>query len=217
MHKSKDIPRDFRLKAIFKQDGLTKDFAKSHERRFNGVHFSPVPPTKLTSFDRDRYMLLYADNVHELGQEQEMVIDELNFRKCLMPDLMVRNLHDFDPESGGAPIPHILLDQTSDIWRDMVHDCVYLCNDAIAAAWKFRYGSDRWTKYGRENGQFSERCYMYLVSPDDCSRSGIFDITATPGLENFGKSRVPVNISGCYKVTWNGSGIRNAEFTWIPL
>ena len=63
----------------------------------------------------------------------------------------------------------------------------------------------------------SVREAMYLVSPEDCSRSGIFDITATPGLENFGKSRVPVNISGCYKVTWNGSGIRNAEFAWIPL
>jgi len=101
---------------------------------------------------------------------QEMVLDELDCQKCLMPDLMVRDVHNFDPESGGAPVPHILLDQTNDIWRDMVHDCVYLCNDAIAAAWKFRYGSDRWTKYGRENGQFSERCYMYLVSPDDCSR-----------------------------------------------
>ena len=217
MHKSKDIPRDFRLKAIFKQDGLTKDFAKSHERRFNGVHFSPVPPTKLTSFNRDRYMLLYANLVHELGQEQEMVLDELNCRKCIMPDLMVRDLHNFDPESGGAPIPHILLDQTNDVWQDMVHDCMYLCNDVIAAAWKFRNGEDRWTKYGRENGPFSESGYMYLVSPEDCSRSGIFDISAIPALENFGKSRVPVNISGCYKVTWNGSGIRNAEFVWIPL
>jgi hypothetical protein len=46
IHKSKVIPRAFRLKAIFRQDGLTKDFAKSLERRFNGVHFSPVPPTK---------------------------------------------------------------------------------------------------------------------------------------------------------------------------
>jgi hypothetical protein len=44
------------------------------------VYFSPVPPTKLTSFNRDRYMRLYADNVHELGQEQEMVLDELNCR-----------------------------------------------------------------------------------------------------------------------------------------
>ncbi len=48
IQKSKVIPRAFRLKAIFRQDGLTKDFAKSHERRFKGVHFSPVPPTKLT-------------------------------------------------------------------------------------------------------------------------------------------------------------------------
>jgi hypothetical protein len=217
IHKSKVIPRAFRLKAIFRQDGLTKDFAKSQERGFTGVHFSPVPPIKLANFDRGEYMRLYADNIHELGEVQLMVLEELNEKQCIMPDKMVRDIHNFDPESGGAPIPHILLDQTNDVWRDNVHNCVYLCNNVIAAAWKFRYASDRWTKYGRENGTFSESGYMYLVSPEDCIRSGIFDISATPGLENFGKSRVPVNISGCYKVTWNGSGIRNAEFTWIPL
>jgi hypothetical protein len=134
-----------------------------------------------------------------------------------MSDLMVRDLHDFNPESGGAPIPHILLDQVNDVWRDMVHNNVYLCNDAIAAAWKFRYADDRWTKYGRENGPFSESGYMYLVSPEDCSRSRILDISGIPALKNFGRSIVPVNTSGCYKVTWNGSGIRNAEFAWIPL
>jgi hypothetical protein len=52
-------------------------------------------------------MLLYANSFHELRQEQEMVLDELNCRKCIMPDLMVRDLHVFDLESGGAPIPHI--------------------------------------------------------------------------------------------------------------
>ena len=52
---------------------------------------------------------------------------------------------------------------------------------------------------------------MYLVSPVD-SRVGI-GIAETPGLENFGISRVPGTISGCYEVTWNGSGIRNAVFT----
>ena len=58
---------------------------------------------------------------------------------------------------------------------------------------------------------------MHLVSPVDSRLSGFVDvgigIAETPGLENFGKSRVPVTISGCYEVTWNGSGIRNAVFT----
>ena len=84
-----------------------------------------------------------------------------------------------------------------------VHNCVYLCNDVVASAWKFRYAEDRWTKYGRENGPFSESGYMYLVSPEDSIRSGFVNI----GLGfNVGKSRVPVTISGCFKVTWNGSG-----------
>jgi hypothetical protein len=82
----------------------------------------------------------------------------------------------------------------------------------VVEAWKFRYGSDRWTKYGQGNGPFSKCGYMYLVSLDESRLSGFVDIGIaigeTPGLETF---------SGCYKVTWNGSGIRNAVFTWIPL
>ena len=149
---TEDIPRPLWLDALFRQDELTKDFENSQEKGFTGVHFSPVPPIKLAYFDREEYMRLYADNVHELGQVQLMVLEELNGQQCIMPDLMVRDIHSFDPESGGAPIPHILLDQVNDVWRDNVHNCVYLCNDVIAAAWKFRYASDRWTKYGRENG-----------------------------------------------------------------
>ena len=210
------------LDVLFRQDGRTKDFEKSQERGFNGVHFSPVPPDKLAYFDREEYMLLYANSVHELEQEQEMILDELNCRKCIMPDLMVRDHHNFDPAFGEAPIPHILLDQVNDVvWRDNVHDCVYLCNDIISAAYKFRYGNDRWTKYGQGNGPFSKCGYMYLASPDDCQRSGFvgigIGIAETLGLENFGKSRVPVTISGHYKVTWNGNGIHNAVFTWTPL
>ena len=217
---TEDIPRPLWLDALFRQDELTKDFENSQEKGFTGVHFSPVPPIKLAYFDREEYMRLYADNVHELRQVQLMVLEELNGQQCIMPDLMVRDIHNFDPESGGAPIPHTLLDQANDVWRDIEHDCMYLCNDVIAAAW-FRYARDRWTKYGRENGPFSESGYMYLVSPENSIRSGFRNMglgfNESPGHESIGKSRVPVTISGCYKVTWNGSGIRNAVFTWIPL
>jgi hypothetical protein len=62
---------------------------------------------------------------------------------------------------------------------------------------------------------------MYLVTPENSIRSGFrtmgLGFNETPGHENIGKSRVPVTISGCYKVTWNGSGIRNAVFTWMLL
>ncbi len=123
---SEVIPRPFRLDALIRQDGLTKDFEKSQKRGFTGVHFSPVPHIKLAYFDHDEYMRLYADSVQELGQEQLMVLEELNGQQCIMPDLMVRDIHNFDPESGGAPIPHILLDQANDVWRVMEHDCMYL-------------------------------------------------------------------------------------------
>jgi hypothetical protein len=112
---SEVIPSAFRLDALFRQDGLTKDFSKSQGRGFNGVHFSPVPPDKLSFFDRDKCMLFNADSVHEIEQEQLMVLDELNGQQCIMPDLMVRDIHNFDPESGGAPIPYILLDQVNDV------------------------------------------------------------------------------------------------------
>ncbi len=218
---SEVIPRAFWLDALFRHDEITKDFEKSQKKGFTGVHFSPVPPIKLANFDHGEYMRLYADIIHELSQEQLTNLEVLNGQQCIMPDLMVRDIHNFDPESGGAPIPHILLDQVNDVWRDNVHNCVYLCNDVNAAAWKFRYGSDRWTKYGRENGPFSESCYMYLVSPENSIPLGFVNIglgfNESPGHESIGKSIIPVTISGCYKVTWNGSGIRNAVFTWIHL
>ena len=191
---SEVIPSAFRLDALFRQDEIIKDFEKSQERGFTGVHFSPVQPIKLANFDRGEYMRLYADNIHELGQVQLMVLDELNEQQCIMPDLMVGDIHNFDQESGGAPIPHILLDQANDVWRDNVHNCVYLCNNVIAAAWKFRYASDRWTKYGQENGPFSESGYMYLVSPENSIRSGFvymgLGFNESPGHESIGKSRV---------------------------
>ena len=114
---SKVIPSAFRLDALFRQDVITKDFENSQKRGFTGVHFSPVPPIKLAYFDHGEYMRLYADNFHELRQDQRMVLEELNGQQCIMPDLIVRDIHNFDPESGGAPIPHILLDQMNDLWQ----------------------------------------------------------------------------------------------------
>jgi hypothetical protein len=75
---SEVIPRPNWLDALFRQDKITKDFEKSQERGFTGVHFSPVPPIKLANFDRGEYMRLYADNKHEFGQVQLMVLEELN-------------------------------------------------------------------------------------------------------------------------------------------
>jgi hypothetical protein len=47
---------------------------------------------------------------------------------------------------------------------------------------------------------------MYLVSPVDSRLTGFVDvgigIAETPGLENFGKSRVPVTISGQSNLEW---------------
>ncbi len=42
-------------------------------------------------------------------------------------------------------------------------------------------------------------------------------IGETIGLECFGKSKYPVQFDGCYKVTWNGRGIRNATFIYLAL
>ena len=77
------------MDALFRQDGLARDFAKSQERGFNGVHFSPDPPSKLASFYHEEYMLFYAASVQELRQEQLMVLEELNGQQCIMPDIMV--------------------------------------------------------------------------------------------------------------------------------
>ena len=83
---SEVIPRPFWLDALFRQDEITKDFENSQTKGFTGVHFSPVPPIKLAYFDREEYMRLYADNVHELRQVQLTVLEELNDQQCIMPD-----------------------------------------------------------------------------------------------------------------------------------
>jgi hypothetical protein len=62
---------------------------------------------------------------------------------------------------------------------------------------------------------------LYIVRNEETIRSGFGDvglgIGETIGLECFGKSKFPVQYDGCYKVKWNGRGIRNATFIYLPL
>ena len=61
-----------------------------------------------------------------------------------------------------------------------------------------------------------DSCYLYIVRNEETIRSGFGDVGVgigeSIGLECFGKSKYPVQNDGCYKVMWNGRGIRNTRW-----
>ena len=138
--------------------------------------------------------------------------------RCILADNYVRypGVHDFDM----VPNPHLKHPTTGDFRTD-VHNCVYLSNFLFFALNKYRSSTDRekWYNFGRS--PWSGSCYLYIVRNEETIRSGFGDVGVgigeSPGLESFGKSKFPVQYDGCYKVTWNGRGIRNASFNYIAL
>ena len=108
-----------------------------------------------------------------------------------------------------------------EMFRTDIHNCVYLCNYLFHALHKYRSSGDRekWYNFGR--GLWSGSCYLYIVRSENVNRSGFVDVGLglgqSPGLESFRKSPIPVQYDGCYKVMWEGRGIRNESFIYIPL
>ncbi len=136
-----------------------------------------------------------------------------------MPHDIARTLHNFNPEMGGEENPHIF-DPEKEEFRDKIHKDVFVCTNFIYALWKYRNATDRFMYYGYDMGRFSKTCYVYVFTTEDLQRSAFINVIARASLEQlekFAKSLLPVPPSGCYKVTWNGKGICNATFMWIPL
>ena len=136
--------------------------------------------------------------------------------RCILADNYVRypGVHNFDM----VPNPHLKHPTTGDFRTD-IHNCVYLSKYLFFALHKYRSSGDheKWYNFGRS--PWSGSCYLYIVRNEETIRSGFGDVGVgigeSPGLESFGKSKFPVQYDGCYKVTWNGRGIRNASFNYI--
>ena len=126
-----------------------------------------------------------------------------------MSDDLARELHNFDPKMGGAENPYIV--NPGKQQSRMKIRKVYVCNNFIAAVWNYRNMGDRNMHYGYGRGRFSKSYYCFIFTVEDLWRAGFINVVSRAyheTLENFGKSLLPVTPSGCYKITWNGQGMR---------
>jgi hypothetical protein len=169
--------------------------------------------------DRERFLQMYPSLI--LSQVQVGLMSELDETRCLLPDNYVRLVpYNYDRNSGGVENPHIRNPETG-VFRPLIHDHVYVHNNLIYALYKYRTACDRKKWYGQGQGQWSESCFLYLLHPDDVRRSGFVDtglgFGESHGNECCGKSYIGVRYSGCYQVFWNGSGFRNATFSFTQI
>ena len=147
-----------------------------------------------------------------LGNDMEMLMNDLDGKQVLLPDSYVRKRHLYDE----TPIPHIKHPQKEDDWRTTTHTDVFLCSDLVVAMHKFRTADDRFRWYG--NGrQYGNHCFLYLFHPDDVQRSRLNEMQVDPGLRFFGKSPFPVKYVACYKLIWNGFGYDSIHLEYIQI
>jgi hypothetical protein len=110
---------------------------------------------------------------------------------------------------------------------------IYLTVTDISSGGKYTkihlYSTTSLVLYRSTGVQMADPCIMVMAwDGSDChvtviySSQKIFVIDVILGaqlerLDNVGKSLLPVTPSRCYKITWNGWGKHNAEYTWAPL
>jgi hypothetical protein len=74
-----------------------------------------------------------------------------------MPDDIARILHNFNSEMGGVGIPHIF-DPEKEMFRDKIHEDVFVCTDFVNALWKYRNARDGVMYYGYGIGRLGMTC-----------------------------------------------------------
>jgi hypothetical protein len=211
------IPADFSLKELCNKEGITTSFSLNLIKNRSAIHITQVAPNKLALFDKTVYMETKGGNMDDHDRQY---IDKLHLQKCIMPDNIARKLHNFDEETGGAENQHILLSKTQD-FRVLVHGDCFVSNNIPGALWKYQTASDRTKFYGHGMGQYSYYCYGYIFKSSDIKQAKFIDVgigrKQIRSIECTGQSSLPVKPSRCYKITYNGKGIKNATATWVPL
>ncbi len=194
-----------------------KDLDRVLEKGHCGFHITQISPKKLARFSKEQFVNIKGNL--DLSDNQENLLNKLNGKQCIMSDDIARKLHNFNPEMGGVEYPHIFNPEKEE-FREKIHEDVFVCINFVYALWKYRSAKDRYMYYGYDMGRFSKTCYVYVFTAENLWRSAFINViprALLENLENFAKSLLPVSPSRCYKVTWNGKGICNATFTWIPL
>ena len=77
-----------------------------------------------------------------------------------------RILHNFDENAGGAENPHIC-DPTTRVYREIIHEDIFVWNNIPGAIMKYRTATDREIHYGNVRGRFSHFCYGCIFKVSD--------------------------------------------------
>ena len=213
---NQDIPSSMRLENLASVEGSIKSFQDRQDNGASAFHLTQVPPSEMSRFDKA--LSIQLNPSLQINQNKNDLLDSLDGNKCILADNYVRHpgVHNFHM----VPNPHLRHPTTGD-FRTEVHNCVHLCNNLFFALNKYRSAGDREKLYNFGRSPWSGSCDMYIVRSKDTIRSGFADVGVglgeTRGLESFGKSPFPVHFDGCYKVMWNGRGIRNAAYNYMTL
>ena len=213
---SQDVPSNMRLAKLASVDTSKKSFLEQQARGASAFHLTQVHPTQMSQFNKALFIQLNPNL--QIDEIDHNLLDSLDGKQCIMADNYIRQpgVHDFDK----IPNPHLKHPTTGDFRID-IHNKTYLCNFLFFALNKYRTAGDREKWYNYQRSEWSYSCYLYIVRNEETIRSGFGDVGVgigeTIGLECFGKSKYPVQYDGCYKVKWNGRGIRNATFIYLPL
>jgi hypothetical protein len=214
-----DVPQEMHLENFMHSSRTSDSFMMRLVNNEWAFHITQIPPSKMAVLDRERFLQMNPSLI--LSQVQDDLMSELDGTRCLLPDKYVRLVpYNYDRNLGGVENPHIRNPATG-VFRPLIHYNVYVLNDLIHALYKYRTAADRKKWYGQGQGQRSESCFLYLLQPEDVRRSGFVDtglgFGESHGNECCGKSYIVVRYSGCYQVFWNGSGFRNATFSFTHI
>ncbi len=137
-----------------------------------------------------------------------------------MPDDTTRKLHNFDEDTVGHEIPHIIDHKTQEFIEFIYRDC-FVSNNVPGALWKYRFADNRRKLYGHGRGQFSYSCHSYIFKASDIKQAKIIDVeigwNPINSMECTGQSSLPVKPSRCYRIKYNGRGVQNAMAMWVLL
>ena len=208
------VPEELRISSIVQNESESIVFSEAAQHG-PVFHFSHVSPSNMDPLNQVRYELFPQASLND--EDRRYLSDLLSQeKKCLLPDSILRDHHDFDTQN----IPHVM-DPTSLKFREKKYDKVYVSSSLRHAALKFRKATDR-AKYYDEGCPYGNYAYLYIIRKEESMLAGVRDCGDTfgghpNGLEYLGRTNLPVCYSACYKVTWNGDGYANATFEWIPL
>ncbi len=132
------IPEEFKLKNVLKKSALTEFMRKS--KTSPGIHFSIVAPKNLDLLTDDYFQKFPPEFIANINEQERHYIDDIILQKkqCLLPDLIIRDSHDFEQQ----PLTQVKHPRTGKMGKT-IHNSVLVGTDLKGAATKFRCAVDQ--------------------------------------------------------------------------